>query len=191
MKLKASNNCIALIKKYEGCRLTAYKCPAGVWTIGYGHTSGVTQNMHITQEQADAYLAKDIEKYETHVNGYTDYNWNQNEFDALVSFAFNLGSIKQLTSNGLRNRQQIADKIPEYCKAGGIKLQGLVNRRAEERDLFLRKPDTLKTVKEIALEVIAGCWGNGTERKKMLESAGYSYKKVQAEVNKIVKAYGK
>lgn len=87
---------LALIKQYEGCRLAAYRCAAGVWTIGYGHTAGVHSGMTITQAQADAYLRQDIAKFEGYVNNpaYVPItaNLNQNQFDALVSFAFNLGA---------------------------------------------------------------------------------------------------
>ena len=85
-----------LIKQYEGCRLAAYRCAAGVWTIGYGHTAGVHSGMTITQAQADAYLQQDIAKFEGYVNNpaYVPITeqLNQNQFDALVSFAFNLGA---------------------------------------------------------------------------------------------------
>ena len=129
---------LALIKAREGCRLAAYLCPAGKWTIGYGHTAGVVQGMTITQAQADAFLKQDIEKFEKLVEKYnTKYNWNQNEFDALVSFAFNIGSIEQLTAKGTRDRATIAAKLLEYTKAGGKVLPGLLKRRKEEQALFL------------------------------------------------------
>ena len=82
--MKIGNSGLQLIKSFEGCRLTAYKCPAGVWTIGYGHTAGVKQGMTITQEQADNYLKSDLVIYENHVNN-LNRSFNQNEFDALVS----------------------------------------------------------------------------------------------------------
>ena len=133
-----SDDGIALIKKYEGCKLTSYKCPAGVWTIGYGHTSGVTENMTITQAKADTFLQQDLVKFEKLVEKFdSKYHWVQNEFDALVSFAFNIGSINQLTANGTRTKQEIANKIVEYTKAGGKTLPGLVKRRKDEQTLFL------------------------------------------------------
>lgn len=135
--MKISNKGLAIIKKYEGCHLTAYKCPAGVPTIGYGHTSGVKMGQTITQEQAEAYLKQDVAAAEKNVNSFdSTYHWNQNQFDALVSFAYNLGSINQLTANGTRTITQIAEKIPAYCKSGGKTLNGLVKRRAEELELF-------------------------------------------------------
>ena len=132
-----SNKGLDLIKKFEGCRLKAYKDPAGVWTIGWGHTKGVKAGDEITQEQADKLLRDDLAVYETKVDKYDDrYHWNQNQFDALVSFAYNIGSIDQLTSNGRRAIKTISDKILEYNKAGGKKLEGLVRRRKAEKELF-------------------------------------------------------
>ena len=135
--MRISENGLNLIKEFEGCRLEAYKDPAGVPTIGYGHTSGVQMGQKITLEQAEEYLREDIERFENHVMRYNGtYRWNQNQFDALVSFAFNLGSINQLTANGTRSIAEISAKIPEYCHAGGKKLSGLVRRRAAEKELF-------------------------------------------------------
>lgn len=187
-KMNISSNGLNLIKKFEGCRLEAYKCSANVWTIGYGHTKGVKKGMKIAKTQAEKYLEKDIAKFVKHVNSYQDkYNFNQNEFDALVSFAFNVGSINQLTNNGLRNRTMIASKIPLYCNANGKRIQGLVNRRIAEKELFL-KPIKLKTIKEVAREVIKGKWGNGEERKAKLISKGYNYTLIQKEVNKMLES---
>ncbi|MBD5524584.1 MAG: glycoside hydrolase family protein [Lachnospiraceae bacterium] len=136
--MKAGQAGIELIKRYEGCRLDAYKCPAGVWTIGYGHTGDVKSGQKITQAQAEAILIADLEKFEKKVNiFYNKYRWTQNEFDALVSFAFNLGSIDQLTAGGTRSREVIAEKMLLYNKAGGKVLSGLTRRRQEERALFL------------------------------------------------------
>lgn len=146
---------IKLITSFEGCRLTAYKCPAGRWTIGYGHTRGVQQGQTITKAQAARLLAEDLERYEDNVNKYQDkYKWSQNEFDALVSFAYNVGSIDKLTAGGTRSRQEIADKMLLYNKANGKALAGLTRRRQAERTLFvatsqstLRKGDRGATVK--------------------------------------------
>ena len=118
--MKSSNVAIELIKKYEGCRLGAYRCPAGIWTIGYGHTLGVRSGDVITKDQAEEYLLQDVEKYESMVNAYNNkYKWTQNEFDALVSFAFNIGNINGLTQMGSRSKQQIADAMLLYVKAKG------------------------------------------------------------------------
>lgn len=136
--MKTSQKGIDLIKSFEGRRLDAYKCPAGVWTIGYGHTGNVHKGMAITQEAAEAFLREDLVKFELKVGKYDSaYRWNQNEFDALVSFAYNVGSIDQLTDRGRRSREAIAEKILQYNKAGGKALNGLIRRRKEERALFL------------------------------------------------------
>lgn len=136
--MRTSQNGIDLIKKFEGCRLKAYKCPAGVWTIGYGHTKNVTPDQKITQVQAEGMLVDDLAKYEKLVDRYYKiYHWNQNQFDALVSFAYNIGSINQLTANGSRSIETIAAKMLLYNKAGGKVLKGLVRRRKAEHDLFI------------------------------------------------------
>lgn len=136
--MRTSQNGINLIKQFEGCRLIAYKCAAGVPTIGYGHTAGVKMGQTITQVQAESYLKDDLMKYETKVMKYYDkYRFNQNEFDALVSFAYNIGSIDQLTAGGTRSRKVIAEKMLSYCKAAGKANTGLLKRRQKERALFL------------------------------------------------------
>lgn len=137
---KLSQTGLNLIKQFEGCRLTAYKCPAGVWTIGYGHTAGVAAGQTITQAQAEAFLRQDCEKFERYVNNPTyvriTEQLNQNQFDALVSFAFNCGAgnLKKLCAG--RNASQIANALPKYNKAAGKVLNGLVRRRAAEVALF-------------------------------------------------------
>lgn len=139
---------LALIKQYEGCRLAAYRCAAGVWTIGYGHTAGVHSGMTITQARADAYLQQDIAKFEGYVNNpaYVPItaNLNQNQFDALVSFAFNLGAgnLRKLCKG--RTAAQIAQAMTQYCKANGKVLAGLKRRRAAEQALF-NKPVSAAT----------------------------------------------
>lgn len=139
---------IALIKQYEGCRLAAYRCAAGVWTIGYGHTAGVHSGMTITQAQADAYLQQDVAKFEGYVNNPTyvpiTEQLNQNQFDALVSFAFNLGAgnLRKLCKG--RTAAQIAQAMTQYCKANGKVLAGLRRRRAAEQALF-NKPVSAAT----------------------------------------------
>ena len=137
--MKTGQAGINLIKQFEGCKLTAYRCPAGVPTIGYGHTAGVKMGQTITQAQADEYLRQDLAKYEKNVAKYeAKYKWHQNEFDAMVSFAYNTGSIDKLTANGTRSKAVIAEKILLYDKAGGKVLAGLTRRRKAERDLFLK-----------------------------------------------------
>ena len=140
--MKTSLTGLRLIEEFEGCRLTAYQDSVGVWTIGYGHTKGVKRGQAITREQAEHYLAQDVKAAETNVNKYYDrYKWSQNQFDALVSFAFNVGSIDQLTAKGTRTIEQISTKILQYNKAGGKELAGLTRRRKAEKLLF-DKPST-------------------------------------------------
>lgn len=136
-----------MIKKFEGCRLTAYLCPAGVWTVGYGHTGqDVKPGLTITQAKADQLLKSDLAKFERNVMLFdSKYNWTQNEFDALVSFAYNVGSIDQLTKNKQRTKTQIADSMLQYNKGGGKVLPGLTKRRQAERALFLT-PDKKQEV---------------------------------------------
>lgn len=103
--MKISQKGMDLIKRFEGCKLTAYKCPAGLWTIGYGHTGNVREGQVITQDYAETLLRQDLITYELKVSRYEPkYTWRQHEFDALVSFAYNIGSIDQLTANGTRSR---------------------------------------------------------------------------------------
>lgn len=140
---------LALIKQFEGCRLTAYKCAAGVLTIGYGHTAGVHSGMTITQAQADAYLLEDVAKFEKYVNNpayvpVTD-KLNQNQFDALVSFAFNCGAGNLKTLCAGRTIAQIGAKITAYNKAGGKVLAGLTKRRKAEQALFNKAVSTDST----------------------------------------------
>lgn len=136
--MKTGQEGIDLIKKFEGCRLTAYKCPAGVWTIGYGHMAGVKEGQVISSAQAEAFLRADLEKHEKKVEKYNNkYSWTQNEFDAMASFAYNIGSIDKLTANGTRSKAVIAEKMLLYNKAAGKVLTGLTKRRQAERELFL------------------------------------------------------
>lgn len=140
--MKTSQRGINLIKEFEGLRLTAYRCPAGVYTIGYGHTRGVKRGMKITEEEASAFLTADLLNSEKAVERYNSvYHWNQNEFDALVSFTFNCGAtnLRALLRNGRRNRSQIVATLPLYRKAGGKVLRGLERRRAAEKALFLER----------------------------------------------------
>ena len=130
-----------LIKQFEGLRLTAYRCPAGKWTIGYGHTKGVKKGMYISEAVATHFLIQDVQRVEPTINSYDGiYHWTQNEFDALASFAFNcgIGNLKNLIKYGQRTKSQIADAILLYNKANGRVLRGLVRRRNAERELFVK-----------------------------------------------------
>lgn len=185
--MKISKNGINMIKQFEGLRLKPYLDTAGIKTVGYGHA--YWGGGEITEAQAEELLKKDLEKFEGKVNEYSDYDWSQNEFDALVSFAYNVGSIKQLTQNGSRTKAQIADKMLEYVKSGGKRIEGLYIRRKKERTLFLTPAGTPPIthpldVTSLAFDVIAGKYGNGNERKALL---GENYSTVQNEVNYILK----
>lgn len=137
--MRTSQEGINLIKEFEGCRLKAYLCPAGKPTIGYGHTASVKMGQTITQAQAESFLKDDLEKFERMVEKYdSTYHWNQNQFDALVSFAFNVGNITQLTANGNRSITTISQKMLQYNKSAGKVLAGLTERRKKERALFLK-----------------------------------------------------
>lgn len=131
---------IDMIKSFEGCRLEAYKDPIGVYTIGYGHTKGVSAGMVITEDQAEAYLREDLRTAELTVDGWAEaYHWTAEEFDALVSFTFNCGAgnFIKLIRSGQRSKDEIAEAMLLYTKAGGKELAGLVRRRKAERELFL------------------------------------------------------
>ena len=138
--MKTSSNGIKLIKEFEGCDLKATKAvpTEKYYTIGYGHYgSDVKKGQTITKEEAELLLISDLSYYEKKVSKYNNiYNFNQNEFDALVSFCYNIGNIDQLTSNGKRSRNEIKSAIIKYNKRGGIVYKGLTNRRKKELELF-------------------------------------------------------
>lgn len=143
--MKISQNGIDLIKRYEGCSLISYQDTSGIWTIGYGWTGKVNgkticKGLKISQETADNLLSTNLVSYENKVNKYQNiYHFNQNEFDALVSFCYNIGNIDQLTDNGKRTKEKIKSHWIAYCKSNGKTLQGLVNRRKDELKLFNTK----------------------------------------------------
>ena len=200
---KISDKCLKLVKEFEGCRLTAYRDEVGVWTIGYGITNSdfkitkkiIRKGMKISKATAEKWLEESLnKKYLPLVLEYDkQYNWDQNELDALVSFCYNIGSIKQLTADGTRSKTVVASKILQYNKAGGKVYRGLTRRRKAERELFLakvapeKKPVKKKSNETIAKEVLAGKWGNGATRKKKLKAAGYNYAAIQKIVNKLCK----
>ena len=144
--MNISEKGLNLIKEFEGCRLTAYYDSVSILTIGYGTTNAdkdiigttIVPGMKITQKTADEWLEKSVNnKYVPKVMKYDAiYHWNQNELDALTSFAYNIGSIDQLTANGTRSKLQISEKILAYDKAGGKTLAGLTRRRKAEKKLF-------------------------------------------------------
>lgn len=145
--MRVSQKGIDLIKKFEGLRLTAYVCPAGVLTIGYGHTGAdVKPGMRITEEEAERLLWKDTESAQQTVSSFVSVKINQNEYDALVSFVFNVGPTAFVNSTLLRllnhgaDRKVVAGEFGRWVKAGSDKpVPGLVRRREEEKKLFLEK----------------------------------------------------
>lgn len=142
--MKISNQGIEFIKRHEGLILQAYLCPANVWTIGYGHTLGVKSGQVITPQQAEQYLREDLKGAERSVNTMVKVVINQNKFDALVSFVFNLGTGNFQSStllkriNGNPADTDIANQFERWVFAKGVKLPGLVKRRKEESDLYFK-----------------------------------------------------
>lgn len=147
--MKASINAVNLIEQSEGLKLKPYLCPAGVPTIGYGSTL-YENGMHvklsdpeITKERAAAIVLHQLENYENAVNRYVKVKLNQNQFDALVDFAYNAGTGNLQTSTLLKklNNSDYVGAAKEFAKwvyGGGKKLNGLVVRRAAEKALFLK-----------------------------------------------------
>ena len=147
--MKVSNGCIQLIKHHEGIRNKPYRCPAGLWTVGVGHLIGDGKslpsewNRTFTPAEIDAILKRDLQRFERGVlKMLPNVPLRQHEFDALVSFCFNLGlgcfqrsTIRQALLRG--DKEAAMDSLVKYCKAGGKILKGLQNRRLDERKLFL------------------------------------------------------
>ena len=130
------------ISSFEGCKLTAYKCSAGVWTIGYGHTHGVREGDTCTQELANEWLIDDIRETQLLLAHYVNVPVTQNEFIALVSLAFNVGIGALMKSKLLRklnsgDRDGAAEEFLDFDLANGKKVAGLTRRRKAEHDLFL------------------------------------------------------
>lgn len=140
--MKISENGLNLIIAFEGFCPKATKAvkTEKYYTIGYGHYGkDVEENQTITKKDALSLLKKDMKRFESKVMKYDNcYNFTQNEFDALVSFAYNVGNIDQLTAKGTRTKKEIADAMLLYIKSGGNVLNGLRKRRNKERELFLK-----------------------------------------------------
>ena len=139
--MKISKNGLDLIKHFEGCELEAYKCPAGVWTIGYGHIKTAVEGMTITQHQADEMLIEEMNEYEGYINNSVRVDLTQNQFDAMVSWVYNLGSGNLNTSTLLKvlnsgDYAGVPEQLLRWNKAGGRVLEGLPRRRQAEADLF-------------------------------------------------------
>jgi lysozyme len=137
-----SPRCVELVKHFEGFRAKPYRCPAGVPTIGYGHTEGVSlSDPPITREPAAALLEGDLAVFAAGVARLLTVPVAQNQFDALVSFAYNvgLGNLQRSTLLKMVNSGDLASAAREFAKwtkAKGVELPGLVRRRAAERALF-------------------------------------------------------
>lgn len=148
--MKLSSEGLRLIKSFEGyharqpdgsCK--AYRCPAGVWTCGFGCTEGVTPNTHWTEAEATERLAGEIAKFETAVDHCVLVPLNQNQFDALVSFSYNCGAQALARSTLLKHVnagrfERAAKEFPKWNRGGGRVLPGLVARRAREEALFMK-----------------------------------------------------
>ena len=134
-----------IVKEFESLRLDAYRCPAGVWTIGWGHTEGVRAGMRITEELAEEFLRRDLVRVESGLGKVIGVALTQGQHDALVSLCFNLrGGAERLPSIAPRLVAKInggdfagaADEFLDIDRADGRVMPGLVRRRAEERALF-------------------------------------------------------
>ncbi len=140
--MKPSENGLALIRQFEGLRLSAYKCPAGVATIGWGATKGVRMGQTITKDEAERMLRDDAQRFADHIAALVKVKLSQHQIDALVSFVYNVGPSAFAGSTMLRliNQGLYADaarQFQRWNKAGGEVLPGLIRRRAAERDLFM------------------------------------------------------
>ena len=142
--MKCSQEGLELIKKFEGCKLKSYKCPAGVWTIGYGHTEDVKEGDIVSPQEADKLLRADVFKFEEYVADNVTVKLTQNQFDALVTWTFNLG-VGNLRNSTMLKKLNNADytsvpfEMKRWNKAGGKTLDGLVRRRQAESLLFESK----------------------------------------------------
>tara|TARA_R110002020_G_C15823147_1_gene733363 strand:+ start:109 stop:552 length:444 start_codon:yes stop_codon:yes gene_type:complete len=139
--LNISQEGLDLIKKFEGCELTAYQDSVDVWTIGYGHTKGVEEGQEITQDEAEDMLASELGEYEGYISDMVECDLEQCQFDALVAWVYNLGPTNLRSSTMLKrlNKKDFDDvpnQIKRWDKAGGKVLAGLVRRREAESLLF-------------------------------------------------------
>ena len=139
--MKISQEGLSLIKKFEGCELEAYKCAAGVWTIGYGSTKGVKEGDTLTEEETDNLLLHEMDEYEGYVLEAVEMPLSQHQFDAIVSWTFNLGPSNLKASTMLKvlnkgNYEDVPAQIKRWNKASGKVLEGLIRRREAEALLF-------------------------------------------------------
>lgn len=147
--MKVSDECLAMIKHHEGVRFKPYRCPAGLWTVGVGHLIGDGKslppewNRSFSTDEVDSILAADLRRFERGVLRLCPVSLTQGQFDALVSFAFNVGlgglqrsQVRMKTNRG--DRSGAAKAFMNWTKAGGRVLPGLVRRRRDEAALYMR-----------------------------------------------------
>jgi lysozyme len=139
--MNISQEGISLIKKFEGCELEAYKCAAGVWTIGYGHTKDVKEGNFITKEDAESMLVHELQEYCSDVDIAVKVDLKQNEFDSLVSWTYNLGPTNLNSSTMLRvlnegKHDEVPAQMKRWNKASGQVKEGLIRRREAEALMF-------------------------------------------------------
>jgi lysozyme len=143
-KLQISQEGLALIKKFEGCELEAYKCPAGVWTIGYGHTKDVKEGDKINKDEADYLLQEEMIEYESYIDDMVEVDLNQSQYDSLCAWVYNLGPSNLGSSTMLKvlnegKYAEVPQQIKRWNKANGEVLTGLIRRREAEALLFQGK----------------------------------------------------
>lgn len=189
---EASKKCIEMIKNFEGFRDRPYKCSENeqYYTIGYGHYGITNPNMKIDKSTGERFLLEDLEKTYEALEWYDDiYHFSDNEYDALVSFAFNIGGVNQLTQSGTRNKYEIANAMLKYVTDGVNVLEGLVKRREIEHNLFVNgvypsdivvnsnidtpvaKIGLDDTIEHLVDDIILGKYGNGEDRKNAIYDA--------------------
>jgi lysozyme len=139
--LKISQRGIDLIKRFEGCELEAYRDLVGKWTIGYGHTKGVNEGMRITDDQAEHMLTEELKEFESYINNYVFVDLQQNQFDALTSWVYNLGPTNLRSSTMLKvlnagKYTEVPYQMKRWNRAGGLVSKGLTRRREAEARLF-------------------------------------------------------
>jgi len=139
--MNTSEEGLALIKKFEGCELEAYRCSANVLTIGFGRIKEVKEGDTCSQEQAEEWLAEELPEYESYINDMVDVDLTQNQFDSLVSWVYNLGpsNLKASTLLNVLNAgeyENVPEQIKRWNKAGGKVLDGLIRRREAEALFF-------------------------------------------------------
>tara|TARA_R110000803_G_scaffold94007_2_gene161454 strand:- start:2082 stop:2525 length:444 start_codon:yes stop_codon:yes gene_type:complete len=139
--MNISTEGLSLLKKFEGCELKAYRCSANVLTIGYGHTKDVTEDMEIDQDEAERMLMSEMSEYEGYITDNVEVPLDQNQFDAMVCWVYNLGvgnlrssTLLKVLNNG--EYDEVPTQIKRWDKAGGKVLKGLIRRRDAEAALF-------------------------------------------------------